>query len=75
MITARRDNVIRTTNAENPLASATEGEDIVSQAELEHVLKTVPKGALVLSGLAVGSLVLAWLAVYFFVFLPRGPIG
>jgi hypothetical protein len=63
------------TTADNPLAPANDDEDLVSEAELEQVLKTVPKGALVLSGLAVGSLMLAWLAVYFLVFLPRGPIG
>ena len=57
------------------LADASDDEDIVSEAELEQVLKTVPTGALVLSCLAVGSLMLAWLAVYFFVFLPRGPIS
>ncbi len=51
------------------------GEDVVDPAELERVLGTVPKGAFVLSGLAVGALILAWLGVYFFVFLPRGPIG
>ena len=56
-------------------SAASDEEDIFSEAELEQVLKVVPKGALVLSGLAVGSLMLAWLAVYFLVFLPRGPIG
>jgi hypothetical protein len=47
----------------------------VSEADLERVLRLVPKGALVLTSLAVGILLLAWLAVYFFVFLPRGPIS
>ena len=61
--------------AESPTAAASDDEDFVSEAELDEVLKVVPKGALVLSSLAVGSLILAWLAVYFFVFLPRGPIG
>ncbi len=57
----------------NPEAGA--GEDNVNPAELERVLETVPRGAFALAGLAVGALVLAWLGVYFFVFLPRGPIG
>lgn len=51
------------------------GEDVVDPAELERVLGMVPKGAFVLSGLALGALILSWLGVYFFVFLPRGPIG
>jgi hypothetical protein len=45
-----------------------------AEAALEQVLKTVPKGALALAGSAVGLLMLAWLAIYFFVFLPRGTV-
>ena len=56
-------------------ATTGDGEDIVNEAELEQALKAVPKGAFVLAGLAVGALTLAWLGVYFFVFLARGPIG
>ena len=41
----------------------------------EAILREVPKGALALAGLTVGLLVLAWLAMYLFVFLPRGPVG
>jgi asparagine N-glycosylation enzyme membrane subunit Stt3 len=52
-----------------------EGSSPADEAQLEEVLKTVPKGALTLAGIALGLLMLAWLAVYFFVFLPRGPIG
>jgi hypothetical protein len=55
--------------------SAGDGGDGISQAELERVLRIVPKGAFALAGLAVGALILAWLGVYFFVFLPRGPVG
>jgi hypothetical protein len=49
--------------------------DPAADAELEQVLKIVPKGALALAGVALSFLVLAWLAIYFFVFLPRGPIS
>ena len=35
-------------------------------------LRAVPSGALALSGLTVGLLMLAWLGMYVFVFLPRG---
>lgn len=44
-------------------------------AALERALREVPSGALALSGLTVGLLMLAWLLVYAFVFLPRGMVG
>lgn len=50
-------------------------EDEVYEADLERVLQTVPRGAVVLCGLAVGLMLVAWLAVYFGVFIPRGPIS
>ena len=48
-----------------------------SSASLENNpdLEAVPSGALALAGVAVGLLLLAWLAMYFFVFLPRGPVS
>jgi hypothetical protein len=42
---------------------------------LQEVLKTVPRSAFALAGAAMGLLLLAWLAVYFFVFLARGPVS
>ncbi len=46
------------------------------QAEVPaEVLGQVPRGALALAGLTVGLLLLAWFAIYFFVFLPRGSVG
>ena len=50
------------------------GHDIGDPA-LERVMAEVPRGALVLSGLTVGLLLLAWLFVYAFVFLPRGMVS
>lgn len=44
-------------------------------AALEAALAETPRGALALSGLTVGLLMLAWLAIYLFVFLPRGMVG
>jgi hypothetical protein len=44
-------------------------------AALAEVLKTVPKGAFALAGIAVSLLMLAWLIVYVFIFLARGPIS
>lgn len=47
----------------------------VRDAELERVLSEVPRGAMALAGISVGLLLLAWLAIYLFVFLPRGPVS
>jgi len=44
-------------------------------ARLEAAMDGTPRGALVVSGIAVGLLMLAWLAIYVFVFLPRGTVG
>ena len=49
--------------------------DGVDDAALERVMREVPRGALALSGLTVGLLLLAWFFVYVFVFLPRGMVG
>ncbi len=38
-------------------------------------LAAVPSGAFALAGTAVGLLVVAWLAIYFFVFMARGAVG
>ena len=49
--------------------------DHLDDAALENRLREVPRGALALSGLTVGLLLLAWLLVYAFVFLPRGMVS
>ncbi len=46
-----------------------------SDADLERALKKVPRGAFALCGIAVGILLACWLAIYFGLFLPRGPIN
>lgn len=43
--------------------------------QLEAALDEAPRGALVVSGIAVGLLMTGWLGMYFLVFLPRGPVG
>jgi hypothetical protein len=43
--------------------------------DLDRVLEDVPKGAMALSGLTVLTLLIAWFAMYLFVFLPRGQVG
>lgn len=49
--------------------------DPVAEDDLDRVLKVVPRGAAALAGAAVLIILLAWLFVYFAVFLPRGPVN
>jgi hypothetical protein len=49
--------------------------DEVDEAALAEVMRTVPLGAAVLAGAAVALMVLGYLAIYLFIFLPRGPVG
>jgi hypothetical protein len=51
--------------------TAHDGDD----AALERIMADVPKGAWALSGLTVGLLLLAWVLIYAFVFLPRGMVS
>jgi len=56
--------------AHNPLE-----ESHIDEVALSTVLRTVPLGAAVLAGSAVALVVLGYLAIYLFVFLPRGIVG
>lgn len=38
-------------------------------------LKYGPRGALLVAGISVALLFLGWLAFYFLLFMPRGPVG
>jgi hypothetical protein len=51
---------------------ATDAEEI---ERVEAALEEAPRGALVVSGIAVGLLIIGWLGIYFLVFLPRGTVG
>lgn len=42
---------------------------------LEAAMEETPRGALVVSLIAVGLLLVGWLGLYFLVFLPRGSVG
>lgn len=53
----------------------TPDDDGLSEVEIETALRQTPRGAFALAGLTVGLLMAAWLAIYLFVFLPRGSIG
>lgn len=50
-------------------------DDGIDDAALERVMREVPRGALALSALTVGLLLLAWFLMYALVFLPRGMVG
>ena len=60
-------------------AYPTSGHDCESDAEelerLEAAANRGPAGAVAVSGIAVGLLLIAWLFIYIFVFLPRGSVG
>jgi hypothetical protein len=49
--------------------------DTVDERALAEVMHVVPLGAGVLAGVAVALLVLGYLLIYIFVFLPRGVVG
>ncbi len=50
-------------------------DDGLTPEAIDAALKQTPRGAFALAGITVGLLMAAWLAVYFFVFLPRGSVG
>jgi hypothetical protein len=50
-------------------------ENAFDDAALERVMGEVPRGALALSALTVGLLLLAWFLMYAYVFQPRGMVG
>jgi hypothetical protein len=43
--------------------------------EAAQALRNGPIGAFVVASIAVGLLFIGWLLFYFFLFMPRGPIG
>lgn len=57
----------------NDLSSNASAEAEIAAAA-DH-LRAVPQGAFALAGAAVGLLLIAWLLVYFLIFLQRGPVG
>jgi hypothetical protein len=59
--------------------SAADGSEHVAASigpdDSAEALKNGPIGALVVSAVAVGLLFIGWMAFYFLLFMPRGPIG
>jgi len=49
--------------------------DAEELAAVDAAMNEAPRGAVVVSGIAVGLLLLAWLIIYMFVFIPRGMVG
>jgi hypothetical protein len=47
----------------------------IGSDEAVQALKNGPIGALVIASVAVGLLFIGWMAFYFLLFIPRGPIG
>ena len=42
---------------------------------IDAAMSEAPNGALIVSAIAVGLLLLCWLAIYLLVFIPRGTVG
>ena len=57
-----------------PPTPPSEDQTTLNQAQFE-ALRRVPAGAAALSGVAVLLLLVAWLLIYFLIYLPRGMIG
>jgi hypothetical protein len=62
------------TSDQNPQLDP-ETSDSVGEAELAQALEIAPKGALALAGAVLALLLLAYLLVYFLIFLPRGAVS
>ena len=51
-------------------SSSPETED----AKIDEIVRSGPKGAVVVAGIATAIVITLWFAFYFMVFLPRGPV-
>jgi hypothetical protein len=58
-----------------PTAAHDYASDDEELTRLDQAMEGGPKGAAAVSAIAVGLLLLCWLIVYAFVFLPRGTVG
>lgn len=45
------------------------------EERLAIAMRSAPRGAMALAGIAVGLLIALWLVIYIFVFIPRGVTG
>ena len=44
------------------------------KARIDEIVRSGPRGAIVIAGIATAIVVALWFAFYFMVFLPRGPV-
>ena len=63
------------TKSSSPIGTHDYESDADELRRLEAAMEEAPRGAAVVSGIAVGLLIACWLLIYTFVFLPRGPVG
>jgi hypothetical protein len=56
-------------------AAADRPKNAAEPSEVADALRKGPVGALAVAGIAVALLFLGWIAFYFLLFLPRGPVG
>ena len=64
--------------SDHPTATAAQAHPSSQQREeeaLTRVMRDVPRGALALSVLTVGLLLVAWFLIYALIFLPRGMVS
>ena len=47
----------------------------VHRGEAAAALRNGPRGALLISSIAVAILFIGWILFYFLLFIPRGPLG
>lgn len=50
-------------------------DDADEVAALQQAMEQVPRGSVAVAGTSVALLMICWLAIYLFVFLPRGTVG
>jgi hypothetical protein len=43
-------------------------------ARIDEIVRSGPKGAIVVAGIATAIVIALWFTFYFMVFLPRGPV-
>jgi hypothetical protein len=44
------------------------------EVRIDEIVRSGPKGAVVVAGVATAIVIALWFAFYFMVFLPRGPV-
>ena len=70
-----RENRGRMTEPAYPRSRHDYAGDAEELEQLESAMEETPRGAILVSGIAVGLLLICWLAIYVFIFLPRGTVG